>query len=283
MDLSAKSIVWVNRYGDTMASYRYRAQIPAQEVAKINGYTTYMNDGEADIVVFSKPNAEELPMARQAKADGAKVVVDFADDHFQRDDSYHKFAELADGIVTSSTVMRGRIYDYVKRDSVVINDPYEFAECAPHAEGDDFLWFGHIGNFDELTMAAPFMGERKLRVVSGPQHVPGVIPWSVKNMESAFAQSNIVILPVRKSRDHSSPNRLINSIRAGCFPVCMEHPAYKEFNHYVWVGNFLTGLRWIEAFRNDLNGLVLEAQDYIRDRYSPKAIGAQWASYLESV
>ena len=35
--MSDKNIVWVSRYGNTLASYRYRAQIPCQEVAKING------------------------------------------------------------------------------------------------------------------------------------------------------------------------------------------------------------------------------------------------------
>jgi len=281
--MSQKSIVWVHRYGERVASYRYRASIPCSEVGKINGYTTAINDGEADIVVFSKPNAEELPMARKAKEDGAKVVVDFADDHFSRDDTYNQFAELADGIVCASNVMRGRIYDYTKRDSVAIGDPYEQEECEPHADGDNFLWFGHIGNWQEVVTASAHMGERKMRVVTGPQQIPDTIPWSPENMKKAFAMSNIVILPTQRHRDHSSPNRLINSVRAGCFPVCMSHPAYDEFKKMVWVGNFPTGLKWVDAFKQDLNALVKEAQDYVRDRYSPQSIGQQWATYLESV
>ena len=278
-----KSIVWVHRYGENLASYRYRARIPSQEVAKIKGYKTALNDGEADIVVFSKPSAAELPMARQAKIDGAKIIVDFADDHFQRDDTYHQFAGLADGIVCASDIMRGRIYDYVGKESVAIPDPYEQEEQAPHADGNDFLWFGHIGNWREVEMASQFMGSRKMRVVTGPQPLPGVIPWSPENIKQALSVSNIVILPTIKGRDHTSPNRLINSIRAGCFPVCMEHPAYAEFRKMVWVGNFPTGLRWADAFKHDLNELIGVAQDYIRDRYSPESIGAQWAKVLENV
>lgn len=278
-----KSVVWVHRYGDSLASYRYRAQIPCEQVAKHNGFQTAMNDGEADIVIFSKPNADELPMAQKAKDDGAKVIVDFADDHFQRDDSYFKFAALADGIVCASPIMRGRIYDYVKRDSAVISDPYEFEEVAPHADGEDFLWFGHIGNFQELVSVTESMGNKRLRVVTGPQTLPGVIPWSVANLRKAFSESNIVILPVKPNSDFKSPNRLINSIRQGCFPVCMPHPAYTEFRRFVWVGNFPTGLRWADGFRKELNDRVLEAQGYVREHYSPEVIGKQWADFLEAV
>jgi len=281
--MSDKGVVWVHRLGSNAASYRYRAQIPSQEVAKHNGFRTYLNDGDADIVVFSKPLPDELTLAEQAKRDGAKVVCDFADDHFQRDDTYANFAKVADAIVTASPIMRGRIYDYIKRDSVVIQDPYEFDECEPHADGDDYLWFGHVGNFEEVINVAHLLEGRKLRVVSGPQPMPKVIPWSMENMKSAFAQSNIVILPTKEGADFKSPNRLINSIRSGCFCVCMGHPAYQEFRDFAWVGHFPTGLKCAEHFRSDLNDRVKAGQDYIRDKFSPTAIGEQWARFLESL
>ena len=287
--MSAKSIVWVHRLGPQLASYRYRAAMPCEEVGKLNGFKTAVNDGNADIVVFSKPIEMDLETARTAKAEGAKIVVDLADDNFGTParDTYIAFAELADAIVTGSEVMRARLQDYVKRDSCVIGDPYEQEECAPHADGDAFLWFGHLRNFRELTSIMPLLGTRKLRVCTGPQPTPGTIPWTPENMKKAFDLSNIVLLPTMPGHEYKSPNRLLNSIRAGCFPVCMTHPAYAEFRHLVWVGNpqrgFQTGLRWIDAFRGDLNGLGARAQDYIRERYSPAAIGAKWASFLDSV
>ena len=195
MDLSQKSIVWVHRFGDKVASYRYRAQIPCEQVAKINGYRTAMNDGEADIVVFSKPNGDELPMARQAKLDGAKVVVDFSDDHFNRDDAYRQFSELADGIVCGSTIMRGLIYDYVKKDSVSIPDPYEQPEREPHADGDKFIWFGHIRNIGEIQRVSHILADRKLLIATGPQtHVSGRAIWGPEALGQALAASNIAIL-----------------------------------------------------------------------------------------
>lgn len=275
------NVLWVHRFPQ-LASYRYRAAAPAAHVSS-HGISTALNNGEADVVVYAKPTATDLEAAKKAKADGAKIVVDFAGDHFERDQSYVEFAAIADAITCPTTALRGRIYDYTKKDSVVIADPYEQPESAPHADGDSFLWFGHQLSLQELIPVMQSMGERKLRVVTGPDPIPTAIPWSLQNLADAFAVSNIVILPTKQGSEHKSPNRLLNAIRAGCFPVCMTHPAYVEFKHLVWVGNFPTGLRWVDAFRSDLNGLVAEAQDYIRDRYSPQTIGAQWANFLTSV
>ena len=268
-----------------MASYRYRAQIPCEEVGKINGFKTAMNDGEADIVVFSKPSSGDLDIARKAKADGAKIVFDASDDHFgdTRFENYYEMAKLADHLVTPTPVMRARVYDYIKRDSVVIPDPYEFDEQTPHADGDNYLWFGHKANFEELKSVFKFLGSRKLRVVTGPRPPPQAIEWSPHNLSLALKASNIVILPTLRGSEYKTPNRLINAIRAGCFPICMTHPAYLEFKPMVWVGHFPTGLKWADAFKEDLNGLVREAQDYIHDRYSPKTIGETWAKFLENV
>jgi len=279
-----KNVVWVNRFGPVLASYRYRAEIPAQEVCKHNGFKTAINNGEADIVVYSKPWQEDLENAEKAKSEGAKIVVDFCDDHFQ-DPMYHEFAKLADAIVCPTNAMRARIYDYTKRDSVAIGDPYEQPECKPHADSEtlNYLWFGHMGNLKDILDVSHILDGRRLRVVSGPQQIPSVIPWSPDNMRDAFAVSNIALFPTKPGAEYKSPNRLINSIRAGLFPICMTHPSYLEFKHFAWVGNFPTGLKWVDAFNGELNDLVLAGQDYIRDRYSPETIGKQWASFLEGV
>lgn len=277
-----KNIVWVNRFGPRMASYRYRAETPANEINKL-GFNAKINNGEADIVIFSKPFMDDFESAIKYKKEGCKIVVDFCDDHFQRESMYSDFANLADALVCPTNIMRGRIYDYVKKDSVVIPDPYEQEECEPHAEGDNYLWFGHMGNIKDILDVVQFLGDRKLRVVSGPQEIPSVIPWSPQNMKSAFEVSNICLLPTKSGVEYKSPNRLLNAVRAGLFPVCMAHPSYNEFKHFCWVGNFPTGLKWEAAFKRDLNTLVKVGQDYIRDRYSPEAIGRKWANFLETL
>lgn len=283
--MSAKSVLFLHRYGPGMASYRYRAQVPAEEVGKINGFRCGLNDaGDYDIVVVSKPAKEDLPLIEKVKRDGAKIVVDFADDHFQRDEAYHEYAKLADEMVCGTDVMRGRIYDYTKRHAVAIGDPYEQEETEPHADGDRYIWFGHNTNLPDISRVARLLVGRKVLIATGPKSGtsrPAI--WGPEALGAALRASNIVLLPSRPGSEYKTPNRLLNAIRAGCFPICMAHPSYKEFNRHVWVGDFQTGLRWTDAYRGDLNGLVKAAQDYIRDRYSPEAIGRKWAEFLESV
>lgn len=277
-------VVWISRFPH-LATFRYRAEMPAKEVAKINGFVTGVNEGEADIVVFTKPVLADIEIAKKLKAEGAKIVADLQDNHFhdQSEEAYRKIAVLSDAIVCASDVMRQVIAQETGKEACVIEDPYEFPEVEPHANGDDYLWFGHQRNFGELASVMGMMGSRKLRVVTGPKPVPTTIPWSLENIQKAFAQSNIVLLPTQEGAEYKSPNRLVNSIRQGCFAVCMTHPAYWEFRDFVWVGHFHTGLRWTDAFRDELNDRVKEAQDYIRDRFSPESIGGQWAKFLESL
>jgi hypothetical protein len=278
-----KSVVFMHRYGPTFASYRYRAEIPA-EILRSMGRTANLNDGEAEILVLSKPCDEDLVLAQQAKAEGSKIVVDICDDHFDsKPDLYNGVCEIADQIVCASEIMQHRIKGYTGKGAAVIPDPYEIAESPPHAEGNDLLWFGHQRNLKELESVWQILQDRKLRVVSGPKAIPNVIPWTPENIRAVLSQTNTVLLPVIKGREHRSANRLINALRSGCFAVCMGHPAFEIFRKFVWVGHFATGMRWLDANQHILNELVAEAQDYIRDRYSPETIGKTWQSLFDSI
>ncbi len=261
--------------------------MPFEQVAKHNGFRTALNTaGDYEIIVVGKPNKEDFPLVESAKKDGAKIVVDVCDDHFegQNAETYRRMVDLADHITTGSDVMRGRINHHVERDAVVIPDPYEQPECAPHADGDKFLWFGHGVNVNDILNWRIHLKGRKVSVATTQKDEKGnVLPWKPERLLQSLSEANIVLLPTQVGSEYKTANRLINSIRAGCFPVCMRHPAYLEFRHLVWVGDFITGLKWTDCFRSDLNELVSVAQDYIRDRYSPAAIGAKWANFLESV
>lgn len=285
--MSEKSVLFLHRFGPGLASYRYRAKVPSVEVAKHNGFKVGLNEaGEYDIMVVSKPHLDDFPIVEEVKKAGAKIVVDFCDDHFEDNgkEMYYRMAELADHITTGSDVMRGRLQRYLNRDATVLPDPYEQPECPPHADGDKFLWFGHRSNINEILNWRPHLVGRQIMVATGPKKVEDFpVVWGPEHLRVELAKANIVLLPTQTGSEYKTPNRLLNAIRSGCFPVCMRHPAYLEFRHLVWVGDFITGLKWTDCFKADLNELVAEAQDYIRDRYSPEAIGAKWASFLESV
>lgn len=277
-------VVWIHRFPN-LATYRYRVDMPSQEVAKHNGFKVGINDGDGDIIIFSKPTLADIELAKGYKLEGAKIVADLQDNHFhdKKGEVYLGISEVADSIICATDVMRQIIGQETGKDAVVIGDPYELPEVAPHANGDDLLWFGQHVNFKDLVEVMPQMGTRKLRVVTGPPHVPGTIMWSMENWKHACSLSNIALFPVREGSEYKSSNRLVNAIRQGLFGVCMQHPSYYEFRDLVWVGHFHTGLRWTEAFRDELNDRVKEAQDYVRDRFSPQTIGKQWASYLTSL
>lgn len=281
-----KNITFVHQLKDS-ATFRYRSAMPAAEVSKINGYTAKVNEGAADIIVFSKPLSTDVTMAEAAKAEGCKIVVDFADDHFRKRTvakMYAAIAHYADAIVCPTKEMQTRIKEALSRDAEVIPEPYEFEENEPHADGDKFLWFGNKQNLPGLIQWHPYLKDIDLTVVTSKNdRWPEYLEWSLETMKEQLAARNIVLLPTMKGAEYKSANRLVNAIRTGCFAVCQDHPAYEEFREFAWVGNFATGIRWSKAFRHDLNAVVKAGQDYIRDRYSPQAIGKQWASLFDSL
>lgn len=269
-----------------MASYRLRAKVAADRLNEL-GIQASINTGEADVLVISKPDGVDIPMAQAAKKEGCRIVVDICDDHYQHSKlgpQYIQIAKLADVLVSPTAEMARRTKEATGCDSAVICDPYEQEEQTPHAEGETLLWFGHQTNLGDLNPYVKMLGEWNLRVATGPAYpVPEHNKWGKEAVGDELKASNVVFLPSRKGAEYKSNNRLLNAIRGGCFAVCARHPAHIEFRKLLWVGEVMTGLTWAKANMRDLNDLVRAAQDYIRDRYSRASIGDQWASLLRSV
>lgn len=260
-----------------MASFRYRTKIPAEHIG------ASINEGSGDIIVFSKPMQGDFEIAKAAKDHGAKVVVDFCDPHFDTP-LYQRIAIKADLIVCPTKEMAnivGRFfYPTCDKRIEIIPDPYEMPEVPPHANGDKFLWFGHNANLEDIK---PHSGIPNLRIVSGPKVSDGITHWSPANIDRAMREANICLFPTRKGAEYKSPNRLLNALRMGLFPICQRHPSYEEFRGLAWVGEIATGTTWALHFKEDLNPLVREMQDKIRVKYSPSTIGETWKSVLESI
>lgn len=264
-----------------MASYRYRAWIPSIELKK-RGHETYINDGEVDVVVFSKPDLFDIEGAKNCKKAGLKVVVDICDDHLdnpQLGPVYRQVIESADVLVCPTKFMASRLAQFQK-PLAVIPDPYEFAYRIPHARGEKFLWFGHQNNLPELQRWFPHLSGMDLTVVTGENTKVHHVRYTPDVLEARLADSNVCLLPTIPGHEYKSPNRLVNALRMGCFAVCEKHPSYEEFKKYVWVGNLYTGIRWAKAQESDLNGLVEEAQKHIEKVYSPSAVSDLWEEVL---
>lgn len=275
--------VFIHRMGPDFASYRYRAAIPAAEV----GGT--VNGGEANVLIFSKPTPDDLVLAKESKAEGIKIVADLGDDHFRHPvwgPIYVEMAKLADVLVTPTENQAGRIMKYISRKvDAVIPDPYEEPLTAPHANGAArFLWYGNACNLKDLTPYMPFLKDMPLTIVTSANHKEpyDYIHWSPQAQTEQLQAANVVLLPVRKGVEYKSPNRLVNALRAGCFVVGSEHPSHQEFRRYVWTGNLMTGVKWAQHFRKELNEIVAEGQVYI-EKFSPANVGKQWVQLLETL
>jgi uncharacterized Rossmann fold enzyme len=248
-------IHWGNK---NAASWRYRAKIPTGDWATLNDLT-------ADTLIFAKPQASELMDMARAKARGAWVVVDFCDDHFDWM-HYQEALRLADAVTCSTTEMAKRIKE-LGRDATVIPDPYEFPEMPPHCNGVNLLWFGHHVNRDSLQRILPDLKGYPLRVVS---NFDGAIPWSKETMLEEFARADIVVIPTTAS--YKSANRAIEAIRQGCFVVAEPHPALEGFP--IYIGNIKEGIEWTK--QQNMNKLILEAQNFVRERFTPQILIDKW-------
>lgn len=255
-----------------MASYRYRAQIPA----KILGAS--VNEGMADVVVFSKPIPGDLPIAQQAKKDGAKIIVDYCDDHFERFPIYKELADLADAVTCASKVMQERLRKVRGIDAEVIDDPYEFDVQKPHADGDKLLWFGSHTNIEEVV---PYVKAGvPLSVVTGQNSVlSSYIPWSLENLEAALHKANVVLIP--DGKETRSNNRAINAIAAGCFVVGGKQMS--DMKKIIYSGPINHGLQFCRCFKNELNDMVDVAQAHVIRNHAPEVIAKQWEAVCASI
>lgn len=261
-------VSFIHRGGPAMASYRYRAMIPAE----ILGAT--INSTDCDTVVFSKPMEGDYELAVKLKKDGARIILDICDDHLYKD-IYSKMINVSDLITCSSKELQLRILKNACKDSFVIGDPYEY-EGEPHADGENLLWFGHQSNIPEIVPLLQH-GVPILCVTGENKTLNNYIPWSVENLGKSLTDANSVIIPDGKKT--RSFNRAVNAIAAGCFVIAGEQ--HQELKKYVWANkSIVDGIRFIKHAKNHLNDIVLEGQEYVKINYSPEAIANKWREIL---
>ena len=247
-----------------MASYRLRAQIPAQAL----GAT--INTGDADIIVFSKPVAEDVEVAKAAKGH-AKIVVAVCDPH-----NYPDILRYADAVTVASAALL-ELYP----QAWVVPDPIEGDGNAPHADIDACSWIGHHSNLPELRKWLGMLPGLHVNVCTTPGKFEGAFPWSLPMQTYVYAQSGYVLLPA--SHRYKSANRLTQALHEGCFVVAGNIPAYADHKERAWVGDPTTGVRWVHAHRRMLNEIVAEAQEHVRAHYSAQAIGQRWQELFDSI
>jgi SAM-dependent methyltransferase len=142
-------------YRSQLASNRYRAILPAQQLAELGHELAFVNaegwrwpgDGpRPDVVVIGKllPGNDEarfkrvsqslLAAAGAAAADGVAVIADFNDDHFDRPvlgEHWRALAGVASVCVTGSDGMAAVVRRHSERPVLVVGDPLGSPSAAP--------------------------------------------------------------------------------------------------------------------------------------------------------
>lgn len=222
-----------------LASARYRALVPAQQLARMGhsvrvasilegGGPIALGDGPFDVLVLSKSfRASNEELARSVKARGVRVAVDFCDDHFDHPEHgrhFHALARMADVVVASTEAMADSVKRNAGRDAIVIPDPVEgpkrAAEFRPRPPVLRVLWFGHPTNLgglaqgiDALSALASRMPVRLTivtKLLAGVDEVAADIgrkakvevrlaPWSIEATWKALEEADVVWIPVGDS------------------------------------------------------------------------------------
>lgn len=231
-----------------------------------------LNDLSADVLVFAKPQPNEVIEAIEAKQNGKTVVVDYCDDHFGRFPHYVSFLRVGDAFACPTDEMSRRIKEYGK-DAVVIPEAYEFPLLVPHCNGRTVLWFGHRVNMYTLARVMPKLAGCDIHVVS---NAPGCTPWSMQTMFVEFARADIVIIPAAAA--YKSANRAVEAIRQGCFVVAEPHPSLADFP--IWKGDIGEGIQWAYKHQKEANEATAKAQEFVESRFQPKILESAWRSLL---
>ncbi len=173
------------------------------------------------------------------------------------------YCHAADLITCNSEVMAAVIYSATGLDAHVIPDPYEGDEREAKV-GESLLWFGHQTNLKDLE---PY-SDLPIKILTGNE-------WSIEAQKKALDECGMVIIPTGQ-RKTKSANRVLEAIRAGRMPVVGHMPSYSEFSEYIPIGDIREGIERVLANPSKSVEQIKEAQDYIRDKYSPATIARKW-------
>jgi hypothetical protein len=294
-------INFIHKWDSTSASYRYRSLIPARE---IGASVSASADPSADVFIFTKLQVEEINEATFL-SENKKVIVDVCEDWMHYEDvflnqssafpiekaktyaafirnTFTQMFRIAHGISCSTAELKKLLYinGYT---ATHINDPYEFDRADPHCSGNKLLWFGHYSNFYSLDRVKDQIVGYPLRIVSNKKCkgiTSEVTPWSIDTMLQELAYADIVVVP--KTAHFKSANRVVESIRRGCFVVAEPHPSLEGFPG-IWIGNIKEGIEWVINNLSEANDRILKAQEYVEIKYSPKTCGDAWLSLCQKV
>lgn len=168
------------------------------------------------------------------------------------------------------------------------------------------VWFGHQSNWKTLCGAVESLLELRgwaieLEIITAPEcgveefcaefngkhgHACRLrfTPWSLDATWQGLARATAVLIPTwpdDASQAVKSPNRLVESLRAGRFTVANPLPAYRSLARYCWLGDSIAeGLRWALEHPDEARRRVLAGEALVATTYSPESVAAAWEAAL---
>ena len=269
--------------------------------------------GAYQCLVVGKAFKDLSGVARAVRSRGGKVIVDLCDNVFAPPEDgllpiYRKLFPECDAVVAATPLLaevaRRQLPPRVKVFS--ITDTYEGRE-KPAAAWDgqgqlNLLWFGYPNNlplllprledlsrlggkFDVLLSVVTLWTTALLERC--PDEANGMkiskLPWSLEAQERALDTCHIVLIPSDDSpaRLTKTANRVITALRAGRYPVAHPLPSYEEFRFAAGLDrDIVRAIRWAVDHPPEVLARIRAGQSYIRDRFAPSLIAAQWEEAL---
>jgi hypothetical protein len=269
---------YVTQGGPHLVSYRGRIAVPAEYLRK-QGWRVSVGQYQpgATVHVFSKHWNKEADLYRMKQSPCG--IFDVCDDHFDgtHGSYYREMCRAARVLVFSSEGLR----DIVGRGNVIY-EPYELPEGKVRTPTErKALWFGHQAN---LYTVAPHieamkgLGWEVRLVMNAPPELPNFFPFSLKTLKEQLSWCHVVLLPQPKA--WKSPNRMVEALRAGRFPLLDSIPAYEGWG-------LPTGELWnrLEScLETDWTTHLKAAQNRVKREFSPESVGKACtpASWLRS-
>jgi glycosyltransferase involved in cell wall biosynthesis len=169
------------------------------------------------------------------------------------------------------------------------------------------VWFGHPTNWKSMRAVVESMLDLRewlieLEIITAPGR--GVeqfcdefnarngrvchlqfTPWSLAATWSGLARAALVLIPSSPhdaGKTVKSPNRLVESLRAGRFTVASSIPSYQSLAPFCWLGDSIVeGLSWALTHPDEAQHRVREGQRLVEARYSPAVVAGAWEAVLE--
>lgn len=302
-----------------MASHRLRAGCMLRHASQHDSLVTVGASvtKNADVLIIGKMGANSvnaqgkkwLSLIENQKSNGAKIILDFTDNHLdthtELTDFYSKIVGLIDQAVCSSRLLQASLGKVFHGKIEVIPDPLEIS-LQKIKENPFFprtlLWFGHRTNLPFLAKFLPKLGANfpiRLIVLSdivGLQSLEQSRPevpqnlmvefrvWTIEAMIQAAEESDVCIIPSDPNQPRKSgvsSNRLITALAMGLPTIASLLDSYRPFQEYFTDINspeYTSPIINPSAFRSQ----VSNAQTLIAKEYSMESIAEKWYSTIKT-